>query len=192
MLSRLNFMNLAIFIVPAAVIVITILFTFIRAEARELPEAGLTGYAELASPQGEIIGIVNMVQGPGGVLVQVQAENLAPGRPRVHSSRDGHVYTGLFSSGGETTSILMVPETASYIRVGRTESRLERTEGISPTSMPQTTEPRAPTSSLTAFLSTLITTSQSLTRTGPLSSFMRSLTFTKMRNRKPESESPAG
>ena len=79
MASRLNFVNFAIFVVPAVVIVFAVIFAVIRSEAEAVSGVGATAYADVVASGGETIGTVTMVQGPGGVLVQVQAEKLAPG-----------------------------------------------------------------------------------------------------------------
>ena len=79
MVSRLNFANFAIFAVPAVVIIFAVLFAVIRSGAEAVSEVGATAYANIISSGGETIGTVAMTQGPGGVLVQVQAEKLAPG-----------------------------------------------------------------------------------------------------------------
>lgn len=79
MISNLNLVNFAVFLVPSVVIVLVALFAVIRSGAEAVSEVGATAYANVIVPGGETIGTVTMAQGPGGVLVQVQAEKLAPG-----------------------------------------------------------------------------------------------------------------
>ena len=79
MVSRLNVVNLAIFVVPVVVIAFAVSFMVIRAEAKSVVEVGTAAHANLVSSSGESIGTVSLVQGISGVLVQVQAEKLAPG-----------------------------------------------------------------------------------------------------------------
>ena len=77
--SRLNIVNIAIFAIPVSVIAFMVLLVLIRSVAEAESEVGATAYANLASPDGTPVGTVTMVQGPEGILVQVQAENLTAG-----------------------------------------------------------------------------------------------------------------
>ena len=70
----------AIFAIPAVVLAGAVLFFAISRSGHETVEdIGATARADLTSVSGEAIGAVHFVQGPGGVLIQVQAESLPPG-----------------------------------------------------------------------------------------------------------------
>ena len=79
MTRRINLSILAIFIVPAIVLVFGLIFGIIRLGAEATLDSGATATAVLMSPGGESIGTVNFIQGPGGVLVAVDADGLSPG-----------------------------------------------------------------------------------------------------------------
>ena len=79
MIRKINFSMLAIFIVPAIVLVFGLVFGIIRMGAEATSDSGATATAVLMSPGGESIGTVSFRQGPVGVLVAVEANGLAPG-----------------------------------------------------------------------------------------------------------------
>lgn len=79
MAQRINFSMLAIFIVPAIVLVFGLVFGIIRIGAEATSDTGAAATAVLMSPSGESIGTVSFRQGPVGVLVAVEASGLAPG-----------------------------------------------------------------------------------------------------------------
>ena len=79
MTRQINFSMLAIFIVPAIVLVFGLIFGIIRTGAEATSDTGATATAVLMSPAGESIGTVSFRQGPVGVLVAVEANGLAPG-----------------------------------------------------------------------------------------------------------------
>ena len=77
--KRFNLTILAIFIIPAVVLVFGLVFGVIRTGSASDIEPGATASATLKLATGETIGTVNLIQGPGGVLVAVEAQSLAPG-----------------------------------------------------------------------------------------------------------------
>lgn len=80
MLRNLNPVYVAVLAIPTALLLVAVLFFAIgRSGAEAESDIGATARADLISVNGDVIGTVNLVQGPGGVLVQVQAEMLAPG-----------------------------------------------------------------------------------------------------------------
>ena len=79
MARKINLSMLAIFTVPAIVLVFGLIFGVIRTGAEATSDVGTSASAALISPTGESIGTVNFIQGPGGVLVAVEANGLAPG-----------------------------------------------------------------------------------------------------------------
>lgn len=79
MKQKINPLILSIFVVPAVVIGILLFFGVIRSVGEATPSVGVSAAAALISSSGESIGTVNLIQGPNGVLVAVDAENLAPG-----------------------------------------------------------------------------------------------------------------
>ena len=80
MFKNLNPAYVAIFAIPALLLAIAVFFFIIgRSGAEAVSDVGATARADLIAVNGDVIGTVNFVQGPGGVLIQVQAEKLAPG-----------------------------------------------------------------------------------------------------------------
>ena len=79
MRRRINPSILAIFAVPAIVLIFGLIFGIIRTGAEATSDVGASASTVLISPTGESIGTVNFIQGPGGVLVAVEADGLAPG-----------------------------------------------------------------------------------------------------------------
>ena len=80
MFRNINPAYVAIFAIPTALLVVAVLFFAIgRSGAEAVSDVGATARADLMDVSGEVIGTVNLIQGPGGVLIQVQAEKLAPG-----------------------------------------------------------------------------------------------------------------
>ncbi len=79
MTRRFNLTILAIFVVPAIVVVFAMLLGVIRSSARAAPDIGASASATLVSLAGETIGTVNLIQRPNGVLVAVEAQSLTPG-----------------------------------------------------------------------------------------------------------------
>ena len=80
MFRKINPVYIIILAVPAAVLAVAVLFfTIERSGAEAVSDIGATARADLIAVNGEVIGTLNMVQGPSGVLVQVQAETLTPG-----------------------------------------------------------------------------------------------------------------
>ena len=69
----------AIFLVPAIVLVFALIFGIIRTGAEATSDVGASASAILTSPSGEEIGTVNLTQGPNGVLIAVKAQSLEPG-----------------------------------------------------------------------------------------------------------------
>ena len=73
-------LNLLIYLVPIAIIVIAALFILVvRPGEAAQRTAGLTASAALVSPSGEAIGTVTFRQVATGVLVMADVEGLAPG-----------------------------------------------------------------------------------------------------------------
>ena len=79
MTQKINPMFVAIFIVPAFVLVFAVLLGAIRIGGEESLDVGASASATLMSTAGETIGAVNLIQGPGGVLVLHRCAELAPG-----------------------------------------------------------------------------------------------------------------
>lgn len=80
MLRNINPVYAAILAIPTALFAVAVLFFAIgRSGAEAVSDIGATARADLISVSGDVIGTVNLVQGPGGVLIQVQAGTLAPG-----------------------------------------------------------------------------------------------------------------
>lgn len=80
MLRNVNPAYVAILAIPTTVLAAAVLFFAIgRSGDEAVSDIGATARADLLSVSGDVIGSVNFVQGPGGVLIQVQAEMLAPG-----------------------------------------------------------------------------------------------------------------
>ena len=80
MFRNINPAYIAILAIPLVLLAVAVLFFAIsRSGAEAVVDIGVTARADLTSVNGELIGTVNFIQGPGGVLIQVQAENLPPG-----------------------------------------------------------------------------------------------------------------
>ena len=80
MFRNMNPAYVAILAIPTALLAIAMFFFAIgRSGAEAVSNIGATARADLISVRGDVIGTVNFVQGPSGVLIQVQAEMLAPG-----------------------------------------------------------------------------------------------------------------
>ena len=79
MTQKINFTMLAAFIVPVIVLAFAVFFVLIRAGGADAVDVGDSATATLMSVAGEPIGTVDLVQGPGGVLVSVEAQSIAPG-----------------------------------------------------------------------------------------------------------------
>ena len=80
MFKNLNPAYVAIFAIPVLLLAVAVFFFIIgRSGAEAVSDVGATARADLIAMNGDVIGTVNLVQGPDGVLIQVQAEMLAPG-----------------------------------------------------------------------------------------------------------------
>ena len=80
MFRNINPAYVAVFAIPTVLLAVAVIFFAIgRSGAEAVSDVGATARADLISVNGDVIGTVNLVQGPGGVLIQVQAEMLAPG-----------------------------------------------------------------------------------------------------------------
>ena len=79
MVQRSSLIILTAFMVPIIVLAFAIFFGVIRTGAEATSDIGASASALLMSPDGEPIGTVSFRQGPSGVLVAVEAQNLAPG-----------------------------------------------------------------------------------------------------------------
>ena len=76
-------LNLAIFLVPIIVIglivAVSLLLLGNRSGEAAQPVVGLTAKATMASPSGEVVGTVRFRQGPTGVLIMAELQDLPPG-----------------------------------------------------------------------------------------------------------------
>ena len=75
--------ELAIFLVPAAVLVLVVVgvvaLLIVRSSEAAQPTVGLTAAATLESPDGEYMGTVTFRQAASGVLIMADVKGLAPG-----------------------------------------------------------------------------------------------------------------
>ena len=75
--------ELAIFLVPAAVLVLVVVgvvaLLIVRSGEAAQPTVGLTAAATLESPAGEYMGTVTFRQAASGVLIMAEVQGLAPG-----------------------------------------------------------------------------------------------------------------